>query len=58
MEILKKNQYCRICGQKFAAAGAATVPATACSWSAPFKWGVRFSDAEGLGQFVPNLIHN
>ncbi|XP_023337446.1 uncharacterized protein LOC111708343 [Eurytemora carolleeae] len=38
----------KICGQKFSGAAAATVPATACTWSSPFRWGVRFSDSEGL----------
>jgi len=37
----------RICGRIFNAAAIATIAtATACTWSAPFKWGVHFDDHE------------
>lgn len=48
------NELSRICGQKFSAAPGVTglVSATACTFTTPFRWGVRFNQAEALCKLI------
>ena len=48
------NELCRICGQKFSAAPAATgtTSGTACTFTTPFRWGVRFGQSEQLCKLI------
>ena len=39
----------RVCGRIFEARSAQAATATACTWSAPFKWGVHFDGGEIIG---------
>lgn len=40
----------RVCGRIFEARSAQAATATACTWSAPFKWGVHFDGGEIIAQ--------
>ena len=47
----------RVCGRIFEARSAQAATATACTWSAPFKWGVHFDGGEIIGNNTETILN-